>query len=76
MAAIGFFLVVAGLSWYEVVRILRYGGTRREVVAYLVATALTTALGIAMILGMRPPNPAAWIEAVFRPLNEAVLGLR
>ncbi|HEY8424495.1 MAG TPA: hypothetical protein VIK73_00570 [Limnochordales bacterium] len=76
MPALGFVVLVLGLSWYEIVRIRRYGGTRREIVAYVVATTLAAALGVAMILGRWPPNPAAWVEALFRPLNEAVLGRR
>ncbi|BAS27327.1 hypothetical protein [Limnochorda pilosa] len=68
------FLIASGLIfWYELARIRKYGGGRREVIAFSVGMALAVALGLAMILDLPVPNPIQAIEAVFRPLGERVV---
>lgn len=74
MRVIGFLLLTAALSWYEVVRIRRYGGGKREMVAYSVLMLLAAAVGVVLILGLPFPNPIRLIDAVLKPLGERVVG--
>lgn len=76
MLVAGFLVLVGLLVWYELPRIRRYGGGRREVIAFWVLMGLAVAMGVAIILQLPVPNSAKAIEAMFRPLGEKVLGLR
>lgn len=66
-------LMVAAASWHEVTRILRYGGGRREIVAYGALMLLAAAVGVAMSLDLPLPNPVRLIHALLKPLGERIL---
>lgn len=70
MALLGFLLLMGLLSWYEIPRIIRHGGERGEVVAFVSLMLLATGLGSAMILRLPLPNPTDWIEAAFKPISD------
>lgn len=71
---VAIFLALVGLLFrYEYSRIRRYGGGRKEVIAFSVSMFLALALGAAMILHLPVPNPAKVIEAMFKPLGEMVI---
>lgn len=68
------FLALMGLLFlYEYPRIRRYGGGKKEVIAFAVFMLLALALGTAMVLRLPVPNPAKAIEAIFKPLGEKVI---
>lgn len=73
MTALALILMVAVASWHEVTRILRYGGGRREIVAYGVLMLLAAAVGVALSFDLPLPNPIRFVDALFRPLGERIL---
>lgn len=71
---VAIFLALIGLLLlYEYPRIRRYGGGKKEVIAFAVLMFLGLALGSAMILRLPVPNPIKAIEALFKPLGEKVI---
>lgn len=75
-STVGFLALVILLAWYEVPRIRRYGGGRRELAAFCAMMTLAAALGVALSLRLPVPNPARALEAVFRPLGLKVMAVR
>ena len=71
--AVVFAAVAALLSWWEVVRIRRYGGGTREVAVHVAASALAVLLGVLLILGVPVPNPETWVVRLTAPLTRWVL---
>jgi hypothetical protein len=74
MAILGILLVVVVISLIEVPSLLKKG-LKKELWVFGILILLGTGLNIAQGLKIDIPNPLDWINVVYKPFSDFVLGL-